>query len=129
MILTTEQKTAVAAYLTGCRLRTYELGQWDCGLFCADILHLLTGRIFANGYRGAYTTRQGYIDLLPVRLREMPVYLGLRRGTIACGSLWWMPGAHEEGDIGIVWQGRLLHPGRRGLIALKVRKGLETYNI
>lgn len=106
---------AVSDYLTQCRFRRFRFGVWDCALFVADVLELSTGRDYAAGLRGTYDSREGYLAALPAPLHELPAHFGLTPCAPQNGAVWWMPGPHPEGGMGIFWQGRLLQPGRRGL--------------
>lgn len=128
MILTPEQKTAVAAYLTECRFRTFQLGEWDCALFVADVLLRITGKDLGEGLRGTYDTRDGYLERLPVPLRGLPSHFGMIPASPADGAVWWLPSIVNEGALGIVWQGKLLQPGRRGLHTVTTPfENLKTY--
>lgn len=113
--MTAEQKQQIAAYLLACSRRSFAWGQWDCSLFCADILAILTGNDFAAPYRGGYTDRDGALKVLPCHLRDMPEHVGLKSCAPCDGAVWWAPGRHPEGALGIFWQGQALQPGRRGL--------------
>lgn len=116
--MTTEQKQQVSDYLLSCSRRTFGRGQWDCATFCADVLAILTGNDFAAPYRGGYTDREGAINVLPVKLCDMPEWVGLQPSHPRDGAVWWSPSSHAEGALGIFWQGKCLQPGRRGLKAV-----------
>ncbi len=113
--MTPEQKQQVEAYLMGCSSRKFERGVWDCAIFCADILAILTGNDFAAPYRGGYEDREGALRVLPCKLEEMPEWVGLKPCEPKNGAVWWGPSAHAEGALGIIWQGRAYQPGRRGI--------------
>lgn len=113
--MTLEQKQQVIDYLLSCSVKKRERGVWDCAIFCADILAILTGNDFAAPYRGAYSDRDGALRVLPVQLRDMPEWCGLKPSQPRDGAVWWSPSRHAEGALGIFWQGRCLQPGRRGL--------------
>ncbi len=115
--MTTEAHKLVSDYLAKCRSRLFVRGEWDCAIFVADVLQILTGKDFAAGYRGGYSDREGAIEILPCTLAEMPEWVGMKPCQPVNGAVWWAPGCHEEGALGIFWQGRCLHPGRRGLIS------------
>lgn len=126
--MTHEQKKQIDAYLVSCLSRKFQWGSWDCGLFCADILAILTGNDFAAAYRGGYTDRVGSINVLPCRLGEMPEYIGLKPSYPRDGALWWAPALGPEGALGVFWQGRCLQPGRRGLrVAIRDTSKLKFY--
>lgn len=114
--MTANQKQQVAAYLTACSHRSFTWGEWDCSIFCADVLAILTGNDFAAPYRGGYGDREGALNVLPCQLRDMPEHVGLKPCRVPRdGAVWWAPCRHPEGALGIFWQGKALQPGRRGL--------------
>ncbi len=112
-----DQNKQIEAYLLSCSLRKFMRGEWDCAIFCADILAILTGNDFAAPYRGGYSDREGAINVLPCTLSELPEWVGLKPSQPRDGAVWWAPSAHPEGALGIFWQGRAIQPGRRGLKA------------
>ena len=113
--MTAGQKQRVADYLAGCHKRLFQFGEWDCGLFCADIVKAAHGIDPAPMLRGAYLDRDGFLAALPVPLSGILAHLGLIPCRPQDGALWWMPVGREEGGMGALWQGRLIQPGRRGL--------------
>lgn len=114
--MTDEQKRQLADYIQMCRHRSFTWGKWDCSLFVADVLAILTGNDFGAPFREQYNDRDGAISILPCRLRKVPEYIcGLRQCAPKDGAVWWGPGTDPQGALGIFWQGRILQPGRRGL--------------
>ena len=43
------------AYLASCSTRRFDYGEWDCGLFSADAIRVMTGTDLAATFRHAYT--------------------------------------------------------------------------
>lgn len=115
--MTSEQKAQIRAYIRSCASRRFRRGEWDCAIFCADILQILKGEDFAAPYRGKYSDREGAISVLPCPLADLPMLLGLKPSHPRDGAVWWCPTAHPEGALGIFWQGRCLQPGKRGISA------------
>ena len=115
--MTPEQREQVQAYMEECLSRRWERGVWDCALFAADVVAILTGTDHAAGMRGQYATREECLALLPVPLKDLPEHVGLRPSPPVDGAVFWLPTNDPEGTLGVVWQGRMWHPGRRGLIA------------
>lgn len=115
-MIDTLQRQQIDAYLLSCRSRLFGWGSWDCCLFCADVLAILTGNDFGAPWRGGYSDRASALSILPCQIRELPEWVGLRPSRAQDGAVWWSPGKYAEGALGIWWQGRALHPGRRGLI-------------
>lgn len=130
MVMTADQRQQISDYLQSCGPRCFAWGHWDCSLFCADVLAILTGNDFAAPYRGGYSDRETALRVLPCLLPEMPEWVGLK--PIAApvdGAVWWSPARHPEGALGIFWQGQALQPGRRGLIAgIRDLSRLKFYN-
>ena len=121
MTLTLDQKAAINNYLISCRNRRFELGKWDCALFVADIVQCLTGKDIADktGMRGGYGA--DYLDRLPVPMPEMPEHCGLVPSSWPCdGAIFWAPWPTETGSFGLVWQYKLIAPGRRGTASIKL---------
>ncbi|MES2706067.1 MAG: hypothetical protein V4726_05625 [Verrucomicrobiota bacterium] len=116
--MTPDQKQQIEDYLLSCSQKQRQRGKWDCAIFCADVLAILTGNDFAAPYRDAYSDREGAIRVLPCQLRGMPEHVGLKPSPPRDGAVWWAPGPDAEGALGIFWQGRCLQPGRRGLKAV-----------
>lgn len=52
-------QTALAKFIQECRKRPFEWGEFDCCLFAADAVHLMTGHDYAADFRGHYTTKIG----------------------------------------------------------------------
>lgn len=127
--MTTEHHQQIEYYLLSCSRKKFERGKWDCAIFCADILAILTGKDFAAPYRGSYADREGAINVLPCSLAEMPEHIGLRPSPPKDGAVWWSPAKDVEGALGIFWQGRALQPGRRGVICvIKDTSKLKFYS-
>ena len=124
------RKALVQAYLTGCNFWRFRYGLWDCGLFCADVLRCITDRDVAGHLRGKYRDRKGYLEALPVPLRQVPEHLGLTRCQMREGAVFWMPGGYGDGGLGIVWQGQFLQPWKRGIRAVTADVGtMEFYTL
>lgn len=116
LTMTDEQHHQISDYLSACRFRSFAWGQWDCTLFMADVMAILSGNDFAAPYRGNYSDRDSALNLIPARLPDIPEYIGLRQiPSPIDGAVWWAAGSHPEGALGIYWQGQALQPGRRGL--------------
>ncbi len=116
--MTDDQKKRVNDYLAGCHRKAYRLGVWDCALFCADALQCLGAPDFAADFRGKYSTPDEYQAILPVPLCELPAHCGMKPCGPQSGAVFWMPSASPSGDLGFYWQGRALHPGKRGIIEI-----------
>lgn len=54
----------LVAYLDGCRTQAYAPGEFDCALFAAGAVEVMTGMDYAAGWRGRYTTLRGGLRVL-----------------------------------------------------------------
>lgn len=55
------------AAIEAARARPFQWGAMDCSIFAADVVLALTGRDFAESFRGRYSTRAEAVALLGAR--------------------------------------------------------------
>lgn len=56
-------------YLESCRQRRFEYGVYDCAIFVADWVQIVTGKDYAKKYRGKYTTQEAGLKKIKGDLR------------------------------------------------------------
>jgi hypothetical protein len=123
----------LADYMLECVKRPFAWGEWDCALFVADIVQIMTGIDPAREWRGTYSTAADAVAL----------WATLGGSDAICESLGTLHhGFPRDGDIGIVekcdhemkeglavhWQGRFIAPAlRRGLNVVPMSRIRRVY--
>lgn len=117
-------QTKLALFIKNSKKRDFVWGEFDCCLFAADAVLLITGRDYAEPFRGRYTTKIGAARALKnygggsieatleQQLGHPYIGIGYKRGDVCLVET-------DQGDAaGIFYSGAVWTTSERGLTAL-----------
>ena len=113
--------TRLNHYLAACEKRAFAWGDFDCALFAAGAVLIMTGVDYAAQYRGRYDSALGAARLLPNGLSAIPDGLNFERCAWAFarrGDIALIPcGPDDRESLGVVLGERIAVPSHIGGLA------------
>lgn len=115
---------ALTAYLTACRHKRFRPGRFECALFAADWVLIVSGTDLAARWRGKYASIEDGRDLIAEAGYDNPVAIAAEALKEVSG---WMQA--EIGDIAVVEEAGEACFGIIGgahIHVLRVQRGLDV---
>lgn len=127
--------TLLAKFIADNKKRPFEWGAFDCCLFAADAVQIITGKDYAESFRGRYKSKSGATkairaagfeslsDVLCGLLGEAKTGINIQRGAVC------LVDSQQGPAAGIFFGGVVWTTGPEGLVALPLNKVLCFWSI